>query len=86
MIAKSSKKKAQRNLDKQAANASASSSENVGKCEFLTGKDVLPEKKTFWKKLLQLKHLNICYKVVSWFDIKNDEIENEKLTLKKHKE
>ena len=36
--------KARYNLDRQAANISALSSENVNKYEFLTGKDVLPEK------------------------------------------
>ena len=36
--------KAQYNLDIQTAKISALSSGNVGKYEFLTGKDVLPEK------------------------------------------
>ena len=36
--------KAQYNLDKQTAKISALSSGNVSKYEFLTGKDVLPEK------------------------------------------
>ena len=36
--------KAQYDLDRQNANVSASSSANVTKYEFLTGKDVLPEK------------------------------------------
>ena len=36
--------KAQYDLDRQTAKILASSSGNVGKCEFLTGKDVLPEK------------------------------------------
>ena len=36
--------KFQNNLDRQAANISALSSGNVSKYEFLTGKDVLPEK------------------------------------------
>ena len=36
-------KKAQYNLDRQTAKISASSSGNVGKYEFLTGKEVLPE-------------------------------------------
>ena len=43
-ITKSSKKKAQYNLDRQTAKTSALSSGNVSKYEFLTGKDVLPEK------------------------------------------
>ena len=34
--------KAYDNLDRQAAKIPALSSGNVGKCEFLTGKDVLP--------------------------------------------
>ena len=36
--------KAQYNLDRQTAKTSALSSANVSKYEFLTGKDVLPEK------------------------------------------
>ena len=36
--------KAQYNLDRQTAKISALSSGNVSKYEFLTGKDVLPEK------------------------------------------
>ena len=36
--------KAQYNLDRQTAKTSALSSGNVSKYEFLTGKDVLPEK------------------------------------------
>ena len=36
--------KAQFDLDGQTAKISALSSRNVNKCEFLTGKDVLPEK------------------------------------------
>ena len=36
--------KAQFDLDGQTAMISALSSGNVNKCEFLTGKDVLPEK------------------------------------------
>ena len=36
--------KAQYNLDRKTAKISALSSENVSKHEFLTGKDVLPEK------------------------------------------
>ena len=36
--------KAQYNLDRQSAKISASSSENVGKYEFLTGRDVLPKR------------------------------------------
>ena len=41
---KSEKNKAQYNLDRQAANTSASLSGNVAKYEFLTGKDTLLEK------------------------------------------
>ena len=37
--------KVQYTLDKQTAKISALSSRNVSKCKFLTGKDVLPEKK-----------------------------------------
>ena len=37
--------KAQYNLDRETAKISALSSENVSKYGFLTGKDVLPEKK-----------------------------------------
>ena len=36
--------KAQHNLDRQTANISAFSSGNISKYEFLTDKDVLPEK------------------------------------------
>ena len=36
--------KAQYNLERQTAKISALSSGNVSKCEFLTGKDVLPKK------------------------------------------
>ena len=42
-ITKSSKNKAQYNLDRQTAKISALSSGYVSKYEFLTGKDVLPE-------------------------------------------
>ena len=38
-------KKVQYDLERQAAKISALSSENVSKYEFLSGKDVLPEKK-----------------------------------------
>ena len=38
------KNKAQCNLNRQAAKISALSSENVCNCEFLSGRDVLPEK------------------------------------------
>ena len=41
---KSEKNKAQYNLDRQAVKTSASLSGNIGKYEFLTGKDTLPEK------------------------------------------
>ena len=41
---KTEQNKFQNNLDRQAANVSALSSGNVSKYEFLTGKDVLPEK------------------------------------------
>ena len=44
--------KAQYNLDKQTAKIFALSSGNLSKFEFLTGKDVLPEK-DFLEKLLQ---------------------------------
>ena len=44
--------KAQYNLDKQTAKIFALSSGNVSKFDFLTGKDVLPEK-DFLEKLLQ---------------------------------
>ena len=44
--------KAQYNLDKQTAKIFALLSGNVSKFEFLTGKDVLPEK-DFLEKLLQ---------------------------------
>ena len=44
--------KAQYNLNKQTAKIFALSSGNVSKFEFLTGKDVLPEK-DFLEKLLQ---------------------------------
>ena len=50
--------KAQYNLDKQTAKIFALSSGNVSKFEFLTGKDVLPEK-DFLEKLLQWKDVNI---------------------------
>ena len=41
---KSKQNKAQYNLDRQTAKISALSAGNVSKYEFLTGKDVLPEK------------------------------------------
>ena len=41
--------KAQYNLDRQTAKVSALSSGNVSKYEFLTGKDVLPEK--YWLEI-----------------------------------
>ena len=46
--------KAQYNLDKQTAKISALSSGNVSKYEFLTGKDILPEKDLL-KKAAALK-------------------------------
>ena len=42
-LIKIEKNKAQYNLDRQAAKILALSSGNVGKCEFLTGEEVLPE-------------------------------------------
>ena len=51
-IKKIEQNKAQYNLDKQTAKIFALSSGNVSKFEFLTGKDVLPEK-DFLEKLLQ---------------------------------
>ena len=41
--------KAQYGVDTQAATISAISSGNVGKCEFLTGEEVLPGNKLFKK-------------------------------------
>ena len=41
--------KAQHDLDRQTSKISALSSRNVSKYEFLTGKDVLPEKKLLGK-------------------------------------
>ena len=41
--------KAQHNLDRQTSKISALSSRNVSKYEFLTGKDVLPEKNLLGK-------------------------------------
>ena len=49
---KTEQKKAQYDLDRQTAKISALSSGNVGEYEFLTGKDVLPEKDML-KNLLQ---------------------------------
>ena len=46
---KNEQNKAQQYLDEQTAKISALSSGNVGKYEFLTGKDVLPEKELFQK-------------------------------------
>ena len=43
---------------RQAAKISASSSENIGKYEFLTGEYILLEKNCYQKKLLPLKDLN----------------------------
>ena len=43
--------KAQHDLDRQTSKISALSSRNVSKYEFLTGKDVLPEKKLLGKML-----------------------------------
>ena len=45
------KSKAQYELDRQTAKVSALSSGNVSKSEFLTGKDVLPEKDLLEKLL-----------------------------------
>ena len=53
--------KAHYNLDKQPAKISDLSSGYVGKYEFLTGKDVLPEKNTCQKKLQQPTDLNMCH-------------------------
>ena len=50
--------KAQYNLDRQTAKCSALSSGNVSKYEFLTGKDVLPEKDLL-EKVATIKNLNI---------------------------
>ena len=44
----------QYNFDRQTANISALSSRNVNKYDFLTGKDVLPEK-TLLEKVIALK-------------------------------
>ena len=69
-ITKLSKTKAQYSLDKQTAKISALSSVNVGKYEFLTGEDVLPEirkegtMKRFCKLILQ-KTISRIWKV-SW--------------------
>ena len=41
---KTKQNKTQYNLDWETANISALSSENVGKYDFLTGNDILPEK------------------------------------------
>ena len=58
LIKKIEQNKAQSDLDRQTTKISVLSSENVGKYDFLTGEDVLPEK-AFLEKLLQLKDLNI---------------------------
>ena len=42
--------KGQYNLDRQTAKISALSSGNIGKYEFVTGKDVLPEKNLLARK------------------------------------
>ena len=47
---------AQYNLDRQTAKISAFSSENVSKCELLTGKDVLPEKDLLEKAATMKKY------------------------------
>ena len=57
-IKKIEQNKAQYDLDKQTAKISALSSEKVGKYEFLTGKEVLPEKGLL-EKLQQLKDVDI---------------------------
>ena len=52
-------KKPQYNLDRQAAKISALSSRNVHKCQFLTGKDVLP-KKYFLEKATTMQIFEYC--------------------------
>ena len=52
--------KAQYKLDRQTAHISTLLSGNVSKYDFLTGKDVLPEKDLV-EKLLQSKDLNIFF-------------------------
>ena len=52
--------KAQYKLDRQTADISTLLSGNVSKYDFLSGKDVLPEKDLV-EKLLQLKDLNIFF-------------------------
>ena len=47
--------KVQYNLDRQTAKISALSSGNVSKYEFLTGKDVLPEKDLLEKAVIKKK-------------------------------
>ena len=54
-------KKVQYDLDRHTAKFSASLSGNVGRYEFSTGKDVLPEKGLL-KKLPQSKNFNITIK------------------------
>ena len=48
--------KSQYNLDKQTAKISALSWGNVSKYEFLTGKDVLPEKNLLEKALKRIEY------------------------------
>ena len=50
--------KAEYDSDRQTAEISALSWGNVSKCEFLTGKDVLPEKDLL-EKATTMKNLNI---------------------------
>ena len=53
--------KAQYDLNRETAKISALSSGNVGKYEFLTGKDVLPEKELL-EKATTIKSTNLYFK------------------------
>ena len=57
--------KAQYNLDRQTAKIFASSSANVSKYEFLTGKDVLPEKDLLEKAAMKRFEYSVRQRIKS---------------------
>ena len=87
--------KAQYNLDRQTAKISALSSRNVSKYEFLTGKDVLPEKDLLEKAVMMQrseysplgkelkKQASIAEKQYQDFDVFNHDEKEEPLKIEK---
>ena len=70
--------KAQYNLDRQTAKISALSSGNASKHEFLTGKDVLPEKDLLEKAatMKRFEDSPLCKELKSQTDIAKNNIKN----------